>query len=373
LGSKETHVLEEDSAPDKGIRIRAIMALVMVNFLWGFSFPLIKVLNLEIQDHFEPGASAASNGLLISGSAWIIAIRFAVAMGLLLVVCRRLVRTVRWPHVLAGGAIGTLFFAGLFLQVAGLATIPASRSGFLTSLVVVWTPIFATLFERQIPRRLTIVGAAVSIVGVSILTGMIRLELNDFGIASDALSKWQVGDSLTSIAVLFFALQIILVDYFGKRYESTAFTPSMFASTMVWGFVVFGALQLTSVPTTELPIDEPLNGTFNGWMDLTLQARFWIPSVLLSVFSTLLAFLLMNRYQPVLTAGQAAVIYTLEPLFASIWAMFLPGWMMVFCAVVYANETLTWNLVVGGTLLIFANGIALWPTKQKRYRRNESD
>lgn len=344
-----------------------MIALVFVNLLWGFSFPLAKVLNLEIQGHFEPNSTIVSNGLLVGGSAWIIAIRFAVAFALISFCCRPLMRTVAWPHINAGIAIGTLFFAGLLLQVAGLATIPASRSGFLTSLVVVWTPIFSTLLQRQFPRWLTLAGAVVSIVGVSILTGMIEMDASGIRIAEDALSKWQVGDSLTSIAVLFFALQIILVDVWGKRYESTAFTPSMFATTTVWGFVVFVGFLLTA--ETPMAVGGDAEPLAVGWWELTLEPRFWVPVVFLSVFSTLIAFLWMNRYQPVLTAGQAAVIYTLEPLFASTWAMFLPGWMMVYCGVVYENETLTWNLVIGGTLLILANGIALWPTSPTKQEK----
>jgi len=344
-------------------RRTAVTALIAVNLLWGLSFPIARVLNLEIQEHFEPGSAVVSSPLLIQSSAWIIFMRFAIATGLLLIFCRRLVASVRWPHWWAGSAIGALFFAGLFLQVAGLSNMPASRSGFLTSLVVVWTPIFATVLQRQRPRRQTIVGAAVSVLGVVILTGMLELDARGVRFADDALGMWGLGETLTSISVLFFALQVIALDTYGKRYESTALTPSMFVTTTLLAGIVFAAWHLTGSVGNSVAVvgSSAAPETMTSWIGLTAEPRFWIPVAVLSVFSTLIAFLWMNRYQPVLTAGQAAVIYTLEPLFASGWAMFLPGWISVMCLVSYENEVLSWHLVIGGSLLIVANVIALWP------------
>lgn len=332
-----------------------------VNVLWGLSFPIVKALNLQVEQHFDAPENGASVWLLASTSAWVIAMRFLVSLALVMVVCRKLVATVRWPHFFGGAAIGALFFGGLLLQVAGLASIPASRSGFLTSLVVVWTPIFSTLLQRKLPRRQTIVGAFVSVLGVSVLTGMISVDSGRIGVAPDAMSQWRLGDSLTSVAVLFFSFQIILVDALGKRYESTAFTPSMFAATAILGLVFFAGFQLL-VP------DESFHRVWGpgGWWAVTWQPSFVVSILVLSVFSTLIAFLWMNRYQPVLSSGQAAVIYTLEPLFASTWAMFLPAWLSVWCLVEYTNEVIHWQLVIGGMILILANGIALWPDRGSR-------
>lgn len=340
-------------------RRRAILALVGVNALWGLSFPIVKALNLQMETHFGVEEATADVWLLARISSWVIAVRFLIAFALILLLCRRLVATVRLPHVLAGAAIGGMFFAGLLLQVAGLASIPASRSGFLTSLVVVWTPIFSTLGQRRLPRRQTLLGAAVSILGVSILTGMIRLDAGHIGFADDALSRWRLGDTLTSIAVLFFTGQIILVDSLAKRYESTAFTPSMFATTALCASAMFAGLQLFQLDEASVEVRQT-----SRWLELVGEVRFIVPVLVLSVFSTLVAFFWMNRYQPFLTAGQAAVLYTLEPLFASSWAMFLPAWLSIFCHVSYANEQLSWQLVGGGALLILANGLALWPQRK---------
>jgi len=86
----------------------------------------------------------------------------------------------------------------------------------------------------------------------------------------------------------------------------------------------------------------------------------------LALFCSLISFLGMNTYQPYITASQASVIYSTEPLFASLWAMILPGVIASFIPLIYQNESATWQLIVGGLFILAANVIALWPTKVER-------
>ncbi len=176
-------------------------------------------------------------------------------------------------------------------------------------------------------------------------------------LAEDALQRWTTGDSLTTLAAFFFSVQILLVDRLGKRYEAVAFTPSMFATTAVLASIVFLVIR---VRIPEVPASAGFGG---AWWSLALQPRFFLSIGLLCVFPTLLAFAWMNKFQPYLSAVQAAVIYTLEPLFASLWAMFLPTLLAVSCAVVYSNEQLSLPLLIGGALVLIANVLALWPQR----------
>ena len=63
----------------------------------------------------------------------------------------------------------------------------------------------------------------------------------------------------------------------------------------------------------------------------------------------------MNHWQPRVTSTQAGLIYATEPVFASAWALFLPGWYSGFAGIAYANERLTWQLFAGGGLILIAN------------------
>jgi len=166
-----------NDAPAPQNRRTAILALVIVNAMWGSSFPIMKCLNLQMDQHFGATEWTASGWLRTGSAAWMIGLRFGCALLVFLVFYRGLLRRVRRPHFLAGVAIGTLFFLGLFLQVIGLATIPASRSGFLTSLAVVFTPLFSALIRRQRPRVPVISAALVALFGG--LAGLARQPIGD--------------------------------------------------------------------------------------------------------------------------------------------------------------------------------------------------
>ena len=339
-------------------RRRAIVALVVVNALWGCSFPIMKCLNLQIDQHFGVTEQTASTWLRTASAAWMIAIRFGLALVLLCVFMPAMLKRVQKPHVLCGAAIGFVFFLGLVLQVIGLATIPASRSGFLTSLTVVFTPLIATIYRHRWPRIPVLLAAVVALAGVAVLTGLVVLQDGRVALAEDSLNQWRFGDVMTMLGAIVFSVQILLIDAFGKRYDSEAFTPSMFATTALLAAITFGLLY-PCVPETSAANTLSV-GT---WRGLATQPSFMIMIVFLCLFPSLLAFTWMNKYQPALSAGQAAVVYTFEPVFASLWAMVLPAILSVLCSLSYTNEQFSVPLLIGGALVLLANVLALWPER----------
>jgi drug/metabolite transporter (DMT)-like permease len=75
----------------------------------------------------------------------------------------------------------------------------------------------------------------------------------------------------------------------------------------------------------------------------------------LVVVCTLGAYLMMNYWQPRVSATEAGLIYCVEPVIASALALFLPAWISVWTNISYANETLTTRLLIGGGLITVAN------------------
>jgi hypothetical protein len=63
----------------------------------------------------------------------------------------------------------------------------------------------------------------------------------------------------------------------------------------------------------------------------------------------------MNAWQPKITATEAGLIYCLEPIFGSVFALVLPALFSAWAMIAYANETANWNLLVGGGLITLAN------------------
>jgi drug/metabolite transporter (DMT)-like permease len=77
--------------------------------------------------------------------------------------------------------------------------------------------------------------------------------------------------------------------------------------------------------------------------------------LLLVFFCTLLAFNLMNHCQPAITSTEAGIVYTTEPLFTAVFALFLPAQLSGLAHIDYANEQFSLAVVSGGGLILLAN------------------
>lgn len=350
--------IENKVTPTKAFPWVAVGALLLVNALWGISFPVVKVLNAMSDSHFGIAEATESNTFRLLTSTWMLAIRFSLAFILLVIFCFRVVYGTTRREWLAGACIGVLFFAGIVLQVIGLATIPASRSGFLTSLTTVFTPLLAVLLFKTIPSRWMVLGAFLALAGVMVLTDLIVFDGGGLSLAGDASSRWTLGDSLTTVGSMFFAVQVLLLDYFGRRMRSLALTSGMFLVTAILSWMVTAVVLSTSLRTwTGVPEMDVAD-----WWQLTLQGTYFVSMLVLASLCSLVSFGLMNRYQPHVTASQAAVIYSMEPVAASTWALFIPGWISMATGMMHPNEGLTWSLLTGGLMILIANVVALFPS-----------
>ncbi|MCE3018468.1 MAG: DMT family transporter [Pirellula sp.] len=339
----------------------AILALIGVNALWGLSFPVMKSLN-EIMDRSLVSSDSVSITYSVSSSAGMIAVRFSMAMLLITILLPKLVLGAKREEWVAGFWIGLLFCIGLVLQVIGLSTIPASRSGFLTSLTAVYTPLMYAVMTRRLPSLQLCIGILLALVGVATLSNALtwilpQSETTVTETTNIVPLNW--GDLWTTLGAIFFSIQVLLIDHFGSRYRSASFTPGMFATATLVAAAIFTGIQF-------FPQGNSSSIELSKWTSLILQPAFLVLVFFLALFCSLVSFLGMNTYQPYITASQASVIYSTEPLFASLWAMILPGVIASFIPLIYQNESATWQLIVGGLFILAANVIALWPSKSER-------
>jgi len=116
--------------------------------------------------------------------------------------------------------------------------------------------------------------------------------------------------------------------------------------------------------------------TGNGWREWTVAYASW-PTVILIGFltlgGTLAAYATMNYWQPHVPATEAGLIYCCEPVFTSVFALFLPGIMSAAFKIRYPNESLTPHLLIGGGLVTAANLLAMWPTLRLSLLRPAAD
>lgn len=293
---------------------RATAMLVLTTLLWGLSFPLVK--------NWQEASGACPGGELLA-SLTLIAVRMGLALLLLAVVRPGLfTRASRREHA-AGAVIGLAFGAGFVLQVWGLARTSPALSAFLTSLAGAWVPLLAYAFCRLTAPRLTLLGLGVGMAGAAVL-----------GI--DLRQPWMLGggEGLTVLASVLFAGQIVLLDRLGQGLRPAYFTAGVLAAT--GGLALVGAVGLAGDGAGVM-----------AWLEWT-GAMLARPAVLrdvllLTVFSTLLAMLLMNAYQPHVPASRAGLIYLLEPVFASLFSLGM------------GHDPLTPRLLLGGGLILGGN------------------
>ncbi len=313
---------ESNAAPQDRQRRRAVQMLVLANAGWALSFPVVKAL-LLVQDTLLPGASSWFLSSLT------VAYRFGLAAVAMLVICLPTLRRITWLELWEGAVLGVVSAAGLVFQMDGLAYTSASTSAFLTQFYCLIIPVVVAARERQWPPGQVILACLMVIAGVAILS---EVDLRSVRIGR--------GELETLVASTIFTVQILWL----QRRKFAANNVDHFT------LVMFAVTAIGCAPVAWLTQEKP-----SDW----LRAYENIPAAgflaLLVTFCTMGAYRLMNRWQPYLTATQAGLMYCLEPVFASLFALFMPAWFSVAASVRYANEQLTWHLALGGGLITLAN------------------
>jgi drug/metabolite transporter (DMT)-like permease len=304
--------------------LRACVWLLAATAVWGISFTFIKATALA-QEKLIPGMSSVYFAAMLS------VVRFGVsAIILALVYFRSLHRTTRleWEQGLGLGLFGGL---GIVFQMDGLAQedLPASTSAFLTQFYCLLIPLWVALRTRALPRFVVFLSLVTVLIGVAILS---NFDWHQF--------KMGRGEAETLISAVFFAGQILWLErprYAGNRVSH-------------FSIVMFASIALLSLPVGILTAPAGY-GLFHAYG--SREVLMLVGVIVLAC--TLLAYTVMNVWQPHVTATEAGLIYCVEPLYASIFALFIPGWLSRFAHIDYANEKVTWHLIVGGGLITAAN------------------
>ena len=235
-----------------------------------------------------------------------LALRFAVAsLALLLVAPKALGRlspTVRRHAVV----LGALYGVAQILQTAGLAHTPASISGFVTGLYVVCTPLLAAaILHTRIPP---ITWAAVLLATV----GLGVLALNGFSIG--------YGELITLASAVLYALHIV-----GLGAWSTA--QDAVGMTILQVMVIAAICTVATVPDGIVLPD---------------RTSDWVAVLYMAVVVGALGLLGQTWAQAHLPPTRSAIIMSMEPVFASFFAVWLGG------------EHLTSRLLLGGGMVLVA-------------------
>jgi len=289
------------SRPEPSKTGLATAVLTLMTAAWGSSFFLTKDLLTTV-----PAAD-------------FLAVRFTLAAAVMTAVLWRHLRALSRRDVLAGVFLGTLYGVAQILQTYGLALTSASRSGFITGMYVILTPIFGALLLRAR------IGAATWLASVVSLAGLAVLSLGSVG--------WGAGESLTFACAVLYAGHIL-----GLGAASRA--GNTLGLSAVQLIVVALACTVAAVPTGIV-----LPATPGGWTSL----------LYLSLVCGAAAMWAQTWGQAHLSPTRAAIVMTTEPVFAAAFA------------IAFGGESLTWRLALGGALVLAAMYLAeLGPRLQRR-------
>ncbi len=257
------------------IHARAEIALALVALLWGGTFVMVKSALSDIS------------------SLVFLSLRFSLA-GVLLLIYFRKQTVFRIPAESLGRAalVGALLMTGYVLQTVGLLTTSPAKSAFLTGLYIPLTPIFGAMLFRRSPLWQEIVGLVLAVAGTALLSWPGQRFI------------MALGDWLTVGCAVAFAFHIVALGHF---------TPSVGFAPMTCLQILFGAgFAAVGAPLVEKPFWNPVPSTF-------------VAIVVAGVLATALAFAVQTWAQQHTTATRAALLFSLEPVFAWIISFLVTG------------------------------------------------
>ena len=263
-------------------RTWAALALLATATAWGATFTLVK----NVIQQMSPEAFIF----------W----RFLTA-GLVLLAIALLRRSLTRVMLAPGVILGLLVFGAYWAQTRGLMTISPSRSAFLTGLYVVLVP----FLQRKATWKAWL-AAILALAGTVALVGPIE-------------GKAAIGDVLTILCAIFSALHVV----YAARVTTNDTAPGLAAVQVL--FVAGAAAPLAAFAPRVA----------------------WTPSIagavlFSAIVTTALAFAALMWAQAHVTATQAAVILSFEPVAAAI------------TSIAFYGEPITAAFLVGAALILAA-------------------
>jgi drug/metabolite transporter (DMT)-like permease len=250
----------------------ALLALVLVTAVWGVTFVQVK------------------DAVAVYPLFAFLAVRYAIATGVLGLAGAARVRTLGRPGLVAGAVLGTLLGLGIGLQTAGLERTTVSSTGFITGLYVVLTPLFGLALFRTRVGVAVWLGVVLSLVGLGLLSGV---HVGSSG-----------GDALVLASTAAQALQIVMVERYATSYDAIALTFVEMATCFAGFFVIALAL---------------------GDLSLPRGRTVWAALLVTAVFASALAYLIQIWAQRRMSAARIALIFALETVWAGSFGYVLDG------------------------------------------------
>ncbi len=267
------------------------MLLISVVFLWGLSFPLMKLTLYYI-----------SPVLLLST-------RFLLSAALMVPLVFKNKKLFEKNNIVIGIIGGILLFLAYYFQTVGLKYTTPSQSGLITGTYIILLPLISLLYVKLKINKIDVFAVLLGFAGLFLMSSF-RIS-----------THYAFGDILTFICAIFYAFQTVYVYKYTKFLDSLVFT---FYQLLIVG--VLSSLFL------------PFHVSFSG-----LHVPIVIFTVIFTaVFAGLYSYLINTRALLYIEPTAAGVVYVGEPVFAVITSIFI------------INEIPTIYTVIGGIIIVIA-------------------
>mgnify|MGYP001096078066 CR=1 FL=1 len=246
---------------------KGIFILLLTTVIWGTSFPVLK----DTLSSLPPSV--------------LILVRYSIAAIALLPWLRNL----NGKLLRDGALLGSILFFETGFALTGMETISASRSAFLVGMNVIFVPLIGIFMGRPLARRV-LIATGIAVAGISIMS------LEGSGIRS--------GDLLTLVSALGIAIYILLLEAIAPRHSFLAL-----ASVQIWTMVLLGGLwAVPEMLSQAVEIGDRLPQLIYLGLVVTI--------------GPLCGQALGQRWVP---AHEAALLYTMEPVFATLFSFLILG------------------------------------------------
>ena len=288
----------------------ANILLVLTTLLWGTSFIITKNLTQEVPIFLYLG------------------IRFSIAiLGFIPYLILRIKR-INKKILLFGTLTGLMYYFAIVFQTLGIQTTTAGKAAFITGLSTIMVPFITWLGFRKVLKKRVWLAVIISIIGMVFL--LLEGEANII-----------IGDFLVLLCAVLYAFFIVLNDKYVRIVD----------------VYLYSAVQLIVISVLSFGGAFLFNETFDL---LSMSVPFWLIFIYMGLAVTTGTFIFQNWSQQHQGPTQTAIIFTLEPVFAVIFASFLIG-----------DETMTWLGWLGCALIFSA--ILITVLKKSEINRIEKD
>lgn len=284
----------------KLIGILASGGLILTAAIWGFAFVVVK----DSVDTIPP--------------VYMVSIRYTIAavlLGFVLIPQFKKLNRYYWIH---GAVTGLMLALGYITQTIGCKYTTAGKNAFLTTIYVILIPLISWPLNKKRPHFVVFLSAVMALVGI----GLLALR-NEGGVLG-----FNVGDILTLICGLFYALHIIFTAKFSQDKNPLILTWIQFIVAAVFSWSV-----------------SPLiDGSFS--VALLKSSRVIFSMLYLGIFSSLVAFLLQNICLKYMESSLASLFLSLESVFGVVFST------------IFLRERMTLVMIIGCVLIFAAITIA---------------